>query len=58
MAQDAGRTHYLLNVLAQDELELSEAMATLTEDIHCIAGNHAVTVETVAQHDDGRLRWD
>lgn len=58
VAQDAGRTHFLLNVRAQDELELSEAMATLIDDIHRIASNHGVAVDTVAQHDDGRLRWD
>ncbi|MEX1827324.1 site-specific integrase [Luteibacter sp. CQ10] len=58
VAQDPGKTHFLLNVLAHDELELSEVMATLIEDIHRIAGNHGVTVDTVAQHDDGRLRWD
>jgi integrase len=58
VAQDTARTQYILTVGAKDELELSETMASLIEDIHRIADNHGATADTVAQHDEGRLRWD
>ena len=56
--QDAARTKYVLTVAATDELALSEAMATLMEDIHRFADNHGAVADTVAQHNDGKLRWE
>jgi integrase len=55
---DAARGVYSLTVAAADELDLSEVMGALIEDVHRIADNHGAAAEAVAVYDNGRLRWD
>lgn len=55
---DAPRGLYSLTVAARDELDLSEVMAELIEEIHRIADNHGATADAIAIDAAGRHRWD